>query len=790
MRQAGQQEKSEGKGLLSKPAVYLLRRLIGWTVAIALSGFLISRLNPDWRWEQVPFHSLIEGVGGFVALVVAYLLLKSPVLSRGLPEYIWVACALVGMGALDLFHAGLYPGRQFIWFHSLSNFVGGLLFALVWLPARFSNIAVTIRLPLFVFCGAAAIAILTLSVPQAVPAMKNDVDFSEIARFLNVTGGIGFIAAAIHFVRVATNNTFRFAPVLANHCLLFGISGLLFEFSMLWDAVWWEWHLLRLAAYGFILYFFYLSYICERNRYEGELRKLSQAVEANGEGVMITDMNGTIEYVNPAFTDITGYSVSELIGNNPRLLKSDVQDPKFYEQLWSTISSGRMWSGLLIDRKKDGSYYPARMAISPITGEAGEITHYVATQSDMTEYRKLEDQFRQAQKMESLGTLVGGIAHDFNNMLAAIDGNLYLASRYAENPVILQERLSNIQQLSGKAANMVQQLLTYARKDVVRMQPVSLRDVLQSTSKLADSLIPDNIVYDFQACAEELVVNADATQLQQLFINLINNACHAVSAVAEPKLVCLLEPVTADQAWLAKHPNLETKQLAHFSIADNGCGISRSNLDKIIEPFFTTKGVGEGTGLGLSMVYGSVQRHGGVFEVESEMGAGSTFHVYLPLMAEPAGAQSDNEALLPDVSGDGELILLVDDQEELLETNAYVLESMNYQVLKARNGEEALQLYCREKERIALVLSDIVMPKMSGVKLMETIWEMDNRLPAILVSGYDKLNDPLPTGQLARVRVLGKSNMVMELGSVLHMLLADGKHDKPLPVIDEGAVHG
>ncbi|EAU56192.1 ATP-binding protein [Mariprofundus ferrooxydans] len=767
--------------MLSKPATSLLRRLIGWTVVIALSGFLISRLNPDWRWEQVPFHSLIEGVGGFVALVVAYLLLKSPVLSRSLPEYIWVACALVGMGTLDLFHAGLYPGRQFIWFHSLSNFVGGLLFALVWLPARFSNIAVTIRLPLVVFCGAAAIAIFTLSLPQALPAMKDSVDFSDIARFLNVTGGVGFIVAAIHFMRVATSNTFRFAPVLANHCLLFGLSGLLFEFSVLWDAVWWEWHLLRLAAYGFILYFFYLSYICERNRYEGELRKLSQAVEANGEGVMITDMNGTIEYVNPAFTDITGYSVAELIGNNPRLLKSDAQDPKFYEQLWSTISSGRMWNGLLIDRKKDGSFYPARIAISPITGESGEITHYVAMQSDMTEYRKLEDQFRQAQKMESLGTLVGGIAHDFNNMLAAIDGNLFLASRYVEDPVALQDRLSNIQQLSGKAANMVQQLLTYARKDVVRMQPVSLRDVLQSGSKLADSLIPDNIVYDFQVCTEELVVNADATQLQQLFINLINNACHAVSRVAEPKLVCSLESVTADEVWLSKHPNLQTRQLAHFSIEDNGCGISRSNLDKIIEPFFTTKSAGEGTGLGLSMVYGSVQRHGGVFEVESEQGAGSTFHVYLPLMAVPVSGQGEDEAaVLSDVCGNGELILLVDDQEELLETNAYVLESMNYRVLTARNGEEALQCYCREKDRIALVLTDIVMPKMSGVKLMEAIWEMDNRVPAILVSGYDKLNDPLPMGQQARVRVIGKTNMVMELGGVIHILLADGKYDKPL----------
>lgn len=624
-------------GIISRrSAATMLMRLSGITFALALACFMIVRMGQGWHWEQVPLHSLIEGVGGFIALMVGFALLYSPTLSRNLPGYIWVGSALIGMGVLDLAHAIYYPGHSFVWAHTLSNFVGGMLFMLVWLPPQAARLAQSMRVPWLLVTGLLVVVGMASLFPQLVPDMTQADHFAYLARFMNVAGGFGFVLAAIRFTRSALTEGRHYAPVLANHCLLFGLSGILFEFSTLWDGVWWEWHLLRLAAYGFILYFFFIAYRNERIGYERELYMLSQAVEANGEGVMITDAAGVIEYANPAMIAMTGYSEAELVGERPSILKSDAQDPAFYGELWRTILEGRVWDGILIDRRKDGSFFPVRTAISPIRDSGGTITHYVSTHGDMTEYRKLEDQFRQAQKMESLGTLVGGIAHDFNNMLAAIEGNLYLAQKDLRQPEPfgkqLGGRLEKIHELSSKASAMVHQLLIYARKDLVQMQPLSLNIIIDSTHSLAKTLVPEDVELLCRPCDHELKINGDANQLQQLLLNLLNNACHAVEEADGPTISCSLSEQQLPAGLMEKYPHLKERRLARLAVSDNGCGISAENMEKIVEPFFTTKPVGKGTGLGLSMVYGSVERHGGAMEVESRPGEGAAFHIYLPLL--------------------------------------------------------------------------------------------------------------------------------------------------------------
>jgi len=754
-----------------------LSRFIPTLVVLILSasvtGILLF-LDEPWYWEQVPFHSLIEGLGGFVALTVATTLLILRGFSKDLSTYIWLASGLIGMGLLDCFHAMVMPGKEFVWLHSLSNFWGGLFFACVWLPERLSNHDRIELVPIFSFVAAILVGLFSLLMPEMLPSMKGDTGFTSTANFLNIAGGVGFISAALYFALLENDCRVEHSPVLLNHCLLFGVSGLLFGYSTLWDGVWWEWHFLRLVAYGFILYFFLLTYRSERHKAEEELRRLSQAVHYSGEAIMMTNAKGVIEYVNPAFTEITDYASEEVIGRDPSLLKSNAQNPEFYRELWQTISQGSVWSGTLIDRKKDGSFFPAMMSIAPIRNEDGSIVHYVSLIRDMTEHQRLENQFRQAQKMESIGTLVGGIAHDFNNMLAAIDGNLYLANQDMDKRDELEKRLESIQLLSNRAAGIVAQLLTYARKDMVAMEVFSLNAFMMENYDLSRSTVPENIEYGLEESNEQLKIQADATQLQQILMNLINNARYAVADKAQPAIASSVSRVTADDEFMQRHPHLQERNLARITIRDNGDGISKDIIEKIFEPFFTTKSVGQGTGLGLSMVYGSVQRHGGTIEVESEFGEGTAFHIFFPLIDAP-----DLEVSLQLVAeiwmGQGETILLVDDQVELLQTTSSVLKSLNYQVIEARDGEEALEKFMKGSQPISLLFTDIVMPKLGGVKLAEKIREQQPDLPIIFVTGYSRSNHDLPEEKGAQTILLSKPYSFTDVSHSIQSLLKKEK---------------
>jgi len=361
---------------------------------------------------------------------------------------------------------------------------------------------------------------------------------------------------------------------------------------------------------------------------EVRLRTQSVAIEQAGEAILITDREGTIEYVNRAFTEITGYSAEEAIGKTPSILKSMAQDPAFYEQLWATISAGQVWSGKLIDRRKDGTFYPCKLSVSPIIGDDGHISHYVSIQTDITEQQKLEEQLLQAQRMESIGTLVGGIAHDFNNMLTGILGHAYLAKQAMDNGDEIHERMSDIERLGLQGADMIRQLLTFARKEIVEAEIIEITSLVNDTVILARIGMPDGVTLHGDICSGELYVPANVVQLQQIIMNLITNAYHAVEHVIDPEITISLDSMRCE----SEHMLPSGKPCVKLSVRDNGYGIAADHVDKIFEPFFTTKEVSSGTGLGLSMVYGSVTSHGGHVEVQSSgRGQGATFNVYLPL---------------------------------------------------------------------------------------------------------------------------------------------------------------
>ncbi len=510
--------------------------------------------------------------------------------------------------------------------------------------------------------------------------------------------------------------------------------------------------------------------VMQREKRENLLRLHSNCLEQAREAILITNARGMIEYINEAYSQITGYVKEDLIGKNARVLKSGNQDQQFYKDLWQTISKGKVWSHKLIEKRKDGSQYRANMDITPVKDKAGRIINYVAIHNDLSEIEALEDRFFQAQKLESVGVLVGGIAHDFNNILAAIKGNVYLANMNIANQVQVQKKLNTIDILSERAAEMTYQLLTYARKDRVEMKPIYLNKFIAEAFKLARTHLPENIEHACTICDEKLYILGDKKQLQQVLMNLFNNACDAVAGVSKPNIECEITFQDMPLEMQKKNPNHAEAKVGVIKVRDNGCGISSDAKSNIFEPFFTTKEVGQGTGLGLSMVYGSIQRHEGMIEVESQLGVSTCFSIFLPLTKD--FVEKEEAEII--VYGKKEKILLVDDDDAMRETTAEVLRDLHYDVLEAENGAVALDIFKEHSESIALVLTDVMMPQVGGIALVKAIRVLNAEVPVIFVTGYDKQKIMTDDPKIAHSKVLLKPFSFEALSQTLSHMLKRG----------------
>ena len=472
---------------------------------------------------------------------------------------------------------------------------------------------------------------------------------------------------------------------------------------------------------------------------ESELEQFMRAIEHLGESILITDKEGIICYINPAFEKTTGYD-QHILGLSMLLLRQGSENNTVCRQLERCIQTGESWEGRTTAYKANGDSFPALIHISPVSSNKSSTkqttSHFVTILQDMTEHDLLEAQLLQAQKTESIGTLVGGIAHDFNNNLAAIMGNTYLAKAAikAGRTHDAKQKVENIESLSKHAATVVAQLMAYARQDIVQKDNINLSSTIENTIALSNVTIPENIQFDVRIIPSDDVVYADPSQIQQMVMNLLNNARDAVAKVEQPSITLSVAPFFADANFHKRNPDISTLHFMRLSIQDNGHGIATEDLPHIFDPFFTTKEVGEGTGLGLSMILGMVQSHQGVIEVESTQGKGTTFHIYLPIVEDTLNTTPDTNQLVHE-HAQGETILLIDDDDEVRKTTAEVLESLDYQVIQASDGLQGLQ--CFEQHTPNTVIVDVIMPNMGGIEFAKKLRQQHTSVGIIFLTGYD-----------------------------------------------------
>ncbi len=494
---------------------------------------------------------------------------------------------------------------------------------------------------------------------------------------------------------------------------------------------------------------------------------LSSAVEQSPVAMVITDIEGKVQYVNAKFTEVTGHTLEHILDNNVPVLREGHPDEASYETLWAAVREGREWRGELSHERPDGKTIKESMQVSCLRNPTGEVTHLLCLREDITDRKMLENQLRQAQKMESLGTLAGGIAHDFNNIIAVINGFAEFAMLNTGNADALQRSVREIKRAAQRASGLVRQILTFSRKAEVRVAAMDLNQLVHDLVALLSETFPRNIAFQFALDEKLPPLLADQNQLQQIVLNLCVNARDAMPSGGTITLTTTKVEGNPLPAAL-----LPGRAYACLAVSDTGTGMTPEVRARIFEPFFTTKAVNQGTGLGLAVVYGIVASHEGTIEVESEPGAGSIFKIYIPLVENVALAPV--VARLTDFPGGTESLLVVDDEAPLRMLLEAAFSQKGYRVTGARDGLDAIEKIADPARSFDAVLLDLNMPGANGVEVLRVIKATRPNLKVLIVTGHLTPTAKTDFERLGQKYFARKPYTLDELGRKLREVLGDG----------------
>jgi len=509
---------------------------------------------------------------------------------------------------------------------------------------------------------------------------------------------------------------------------------------------------------------------------EKENLRWASALQQSDEAICVFDAEGHIEFANDAFcrnvrlssADVTGWSV----------LNCWDKTSTDFTALTNSLQRASSWTGRHQRFRADQTSYEALTSITPIRDEQDGLA-FIGVHRDISEMASMEEKLRQSQKMEAVGMLVSGIAHDFNNVLAGMLGNLYLVRKHLKDAPDLAQRIESVEQQGYGAAGMVRQLLSFSRKDIPDVKNIDLVPFTKELAKFAQVSVPENIEFICNVDNMALMTICDPVQLQQSLLNLVVNATYAVverDTDSSKGRIELNVKLAAQPEWLAAStdlPTSTTQSWACINVTDNGIGMNPATLDQIFEPFFTTKPSDTGTGLGLAMVKNYIELLGGGIDVKSVPGSGTCMSIYLPLSASEYADAGEQATSLR--QGQGELILVADDNTSVLDALSNILESSNYRVLKASNGEHAMQLFNEHTEQLDMAILDMVMPKASGIQAARHMNSRRKDFKVVLMTGYDK-QEAILSEEDAPYSVLRKPWRLSNLNDVLTISLSHSQY--------------
>jgi two-component system cell cycle sensor histidine kinase/response regulator CckA len=496
----------------------------------------------------------------------------------------------------------------------------------------------------------------------------------------------------------------------------------------------------------------------------------SATLKSIGDAVITTDTKRNVTFMNPMAEKLTGWSLQEVIGKpleavfciineKSRTPVESPADKALIEQVVAGIDS----HSILIS--KNGKEIPIDDSAAPIKDEKGEVTGMVLVFRDITERKKLEKQLQQAQKMEAIGTLAGGIAHDFNNLLTAIRGSVDISMLSIKPTDPIFQDLKEIQISSDRASDLIRQLLMFSRNQPMEFAFFSLNKILENLLKMLHRLIGEDIGISTSLYSNLWSIRADKVTLEQVIVNLAINARDAMSNGG--KLSIRTENVTLNEDYCQSVPDARPGKFVRLSVTDTGVGMNSETVQRIFEPFFSTKGPAKGTGLGLSVVYGIIQQHGGWINVYSEPGHGTSFKIYLPAYSEKEEKKSEQKISMAALRGSNERLLLVEDEKNVREFVSKALAQCGYKLFIAENSQQAMEIFKKEKGKFDLVFSDVVLPDKNGIELVESLRAKKKDIRILLSSGYTDHKSQWPLIQEKGFRFLQKPYTLTDLLSIL-----------------------